>query len=231
MLAKDIRIPGQRFIDWMDLIRKTEDAQERYDLLEAFWKSQLESKYWIIDQLRNDVLPKNLTDIHNISGDDDIAYVFGGWHGLAAITLADNFPEFSLIYSIDKNPKNKYYGQLLCNFDNRINFVTKDMTKWNANAFHPYRTKLIVNTSCEHMTQEEYDKWFATLPPRTLIVLQGNNFHDLPEHVRTSENIEHFKEQCRLEVVWFQAEKDCEQFTRYMIMGFNYPKLKSTNPL
>lgn len=203
----------------MDLIRKTSDSGERYDLLEAFWKSQILSKYWMVEVLKTSVLNKEVPNIRNILY-DDIAYVFGGWHGLTAITLADEFPSLSLIYSIDRDLRNQYYGPLLTNYDERISFVTKDMTEWTADSFHPHKTKLIINTSCEHLPQKDYDRWLNNLPGNTWIILQGNNFNSLPEHVRTSKNLDEFIEQCKLDNVFYYGALDCEQFTRFMVIGY-----------
>jgi len=220
-----IKIPAERFVHWMDLIRKTEDASLRYDYLEAFWESQILSKHAMVQEFKNtldrvkvecspDMLPKPILP-------DSIAYVFGGWHGLSSMFLLDNFPELGLIYSIDKEQKNVLMGQNLCNFDRKIVFQTYEMEKFSKRAYHPLKTALIVNTSLEHITQEQYNTWVSNIPKRTWVILQGNNYDSISDHIRTSSSLENFMEMNPLDVVWSSVEVDCVQFTRYMTIGFN----------
>ena len=44
-------------------------------------------------------------------------------------------------------------------------------------------TYMVINTSCEHITQEQYNTWLANIPGDVYIVLQSNNFKDHEEHV------------------------------------------------
>lgn len=216
-----INIPGQRFIDWMNLIRSTEDSILRYEFLEAFWESQITSKYWMIQELKKIA---NTTIGAKKILNNSFAYVFGGWHGLSAMCLVDNIPELSLVYSIDKDSKNELNGKKLCNYDRKIAFQTYDMTEFPQRGYNPINTALVVNTSSEHITQEEYQRWIRNVPPRTLIVLQGNNYDKVQEHVRPAKNLAHFMEINPLDAVYYSGELDCKQFTRYMIIGYNVEK-------
>ena len=76
---------------------------------------------------------------------------------------------------------------------------------------------VIINTSCEHITQEQYDLWLSGHPQNSLMVLQSNNY-DIPEHVRTAGNLEEFKTQCGIDVAW-AGELELPLYTRYMIIG------------
>ena len=100
------KIPAQRFIDWINLVRKTEDSSLRYEFLEAFWESQIVSKYWMVQELKRIVVEYETHCIPDHRAKPilpgSFGYVFGGWHGLAAMYLVDNIPELSLVYSIDK---------------------------------------------------------------------------------------------------------------------------------
>lgn len=220
----NIHIPAQRFIDWVNLIRKTEDVSLRYEFLEAFWESQIVSKHWMIEEFKQTSM-NYLTSCDPASKAKPIlpgsfAYVFGGWHGLAAMYLVDNIPELALVYSIDKNPKNVLNGETLSTNDRKIAFQTYEMEDFPLRAYNPINTVLVVNTSTEHLTQEQYNKWIKSVPPRTWVVLQGNNYSELKDHVRPANNLQHFLEMNPLDIVWYSGELDCKQFTRYMAIGY-----------
>jgi len=222
------KIPAQRFIDWINLIRNTEDSTLRYEFLEAFWESQVVSKQWMIQELQRVVVDYEQHCNPDFRAkkilQNSFAYVFGGWHGLAAMFLVDNIPELSLVYSIDKDKKNVLNGETLTHFDKRIAFQTYDMENFPLRGYNPINTALVVNTSTEHITQEQYDRWIKGIPPRTWVVLQGNNYSGVTEHVRTSTSLEEFMSNNPLDAVWYSGELDCKQFTRYMVIGYNIEK-------
>jgi hypothetical protein len=76
---------------------------------------------------------------------------------------------------------------------------------------------VIINTSCEHITQEEYDLWLSGLPHNSIIVLQSNDY-DIPEHVRFVDSLEEFKKQSNLNII-YAGSLDTELYTRWMIIG------------
>ena len=45
----------------------------------------------------------------------------------------------------------------------------------------------IINTSCEHI--ENFDSWYAKLSTGKLVILQSNNYFDIPEHVNCVHDI------------------------------------------
>jgi hypothetical protein len=89
--------------------------------------------------------------------------------------------------------------------------VTSDMCEIRSDA------DVIINTSCEHITQAQFDLWKSGMPHNSLLVLQSNNY-DIPEHVRTAKDLEEFKQQCNVDVIW-AGELVLPLYTRYMIIG------------
>ena len=55
------------------------------------------------------------------------------------------------------------------------------------------------------------------MPHNSLLVLQSNNYN-IPEHVRTVKDLEEFKQQCNIDVLW-AGELVLPLYTRYMIIG------------
>jgi len=89
--------------------------------------------------------------------------------------------------------------------------VTADMCEIRSDA------DVVINTSCEHVTQEQYDLWLSRMPQNSLLVLQSNNY-DIPEHVRIAQSLEEFQTQCGINKIW-AGSLELPLYTRYMIIG------------
>jgi hypothetical protein len=77
---------------------------------------------------------------------------------------------------------------------------------------------IIINTSCEHITQEQYKDWLNNTPPASLLVLQSNNYQ-IEEHVRIAASLEEFSEQSKINVIW-KGSLELPLYTRWMIIGY-----------
>jgi hypothetical protein len=192
-------INENRLIQWMNTIRN-HSGTIQYRILESFWGSQIRSKTWLIKM----ALEKNI-----LNGP---IYIFGGWYGVLGGMIADNTID-EKIYSIDLDESTEAIGNQL-NPD--INFVIQDMKNFEFNEM----PRLIINTSTEHISQETYDIWFSKLPATVPIILQGNNFFSCEEHIRCSSDLEQFKKDNYLDSFIFEGTLDCNEFNRYMTIGF-----------
>ena len=76
---------------------------------------------------------------------------------------------------------------------------------------------IIINTSYEHITQDQYDLWISGHPHNSLLVLQSNNYR-ITEHVRIANDLEEFKTQCGINVLW-AGELKLPLYTRFMVIG------------
>lgn len=170
--------------------------------LDAFWRGQINSKSWLIENLHPFVDRFATVDIH------------GGWVGVLASMMFQSSIPIKKIRSIDIDPnceataRTMNMPELLVG---KFEAVTADMCDMSS------QSDVIINTSCEHITQEQYDKWLSNMPDSSLLVLQGNNY-DIPEHVRTSKSLDEFVEQCKIKVSW-KGELELPLYTRYMIIG------------
>jgi hypothetical protein len=184
---------------WMCAIRESKDPIRTLD---AFWKGQISSKEWLIKQLK-----PYITEYVNID-------ICGGWVGTLASMLFQSDIPVKTIRNIDIDPECESTATMMNKQEEiigKFKAVTADMCAIRSDA------EVIINTSCEHITQDEYDLWLSGLPYNSLIVLQSNNYH-IPEHIRTATSIEHFKEQSHLNVLW-EGELGGSLYTRYMIIG------------
>ena len=77
---------------------------------------------------------------------------------------------------------------------------------------------IVINTSCEHITQEQYDKWLSNQPNNATIILQSNNYFELGEHIRCSSSVDDFVEMSNIQVL-YKGELQTPKYSRYMIIG------------
>jgi hypothetical protein len=95
--------------------------------------------------------------------------------------------------------------------------TTADMCNYTSDA------DVAINTSCEHLTQEQYNKWLDNIQPGTKVVLQSNNFFDLEEHIRCSSSVDDFVKISNIQVL-YSGELQTPKYHRYMIIGIKEEK-------
>ena len=184
---------------WMQAIRQSNDPIRTMD---AFWSGQLKSKEWLITNLRKNVNKVVSVDIH------------GGWVGVLASMLFQSDMFITNIRSIDIDPSCEPIATMMNKGEEMVGkfrAVTADMCTVRSDA------DVVINTSCEHITQDQFDLWKSGMPYNSLLVLQSNNYI-IDEHVRPAKSLEHFKEQCNVNVLW-AGELELPLYTRYMIIG------------
>jgi hypothetical protein len=184
---------------WMQAIRQSPDPMRTLD---AFWSGQLKSKEWLIRNLRNHVKQFVTVDIH------------GGWVGVLASMLFQSNVPIKSIRSVDIDPSCEPIATMMNKKEEmvgRFRAVTADMCAIRSDA------DVIINTSCEHITQEHYDLWLSGMPHSSLLILQSNNYN-IPEHVRIANSLDEFKQQCGIDVLW-AGELELPLYTRYMVIG------------
>lgn len=203
--SSTININSEVLIKWMNVIRNT-DGDTQYRLLENFWGSQIRSKAWLVNELKQ-LFPE-------INGN---VYIFGGWYGVLAQLVHDNFSSINSIYSIDNDFTCVQKGYMLCSNPEKIIFVCSNMEDYTTYV----NPGLIINTSTEHVSQEIFDSWKSKLPINTPIVLQGNNLFDCDDHIRCHNNLDEFNLYNQLDKIFFTDELLCDyHFKRFMTIGY-----------
>jgi len=186
---------------WMQAIRQSNNPMRTLD---AFWSGQLKSKEWLIDCLDEHIDYAVTVDIH------------GGWVGvLASMLFQSNIP-CSYIRSVDIDPHCEHVANTMNQLEynqGKFRAITGDMTSIRSD------TDVIINTSCEHISQDQYDLWLSGLRQDAIVVLQSNNY-EIPEHVRTAQSLEEFEQQCQLSRVLYKGEMKLPLYTRFMVIGF-----------
>lgn len=196
-----MKVDTEHIHHWIQAIRHSADPMRTMD---AFYSGQIKSKEWLIDSLNFVYKFDNpvTIDIH------------GGWVGTLASLLFQSTIPIKSIRSIDIDPSVKEIAEKMNHIElshDKFTAITQDMVECDSNA------DIIINTSCEHITQEQYDLWLSKLPKESIIIVQSNNYV-IPEHIRISKNIDEFEQQSNLERKFVGTLK-LPLYDRYMIMG------------
>ena len=184
---------------WMQAVRQSPDPKRTLD---AFWRGQIQSKEWLIENLQPLIKGPSRIDIH------------GGWVGVLASMIFQSEIPARYICSVDIDPTCEPIATMMNKheeIDGKFRAITGDMCTV------PVSGDVIVNTSCEHITQEQYETWLKRLPQDSIIVVQSNDYN-IPEHIRIANSLMKFKEQSHLTELWSGSLKT-QLYTRWMIIG------------
>jgi len=184
---------------WMQAIRQSPDPMRTMD---AFWSGQLKSKEWLISNLGKHVHKESSIEIH------------GGWIGVLASMLFQSGIPIKRIHSLDIDPACEPIATMMNKgeeMQGRFQASTGDMC--NLISF----VDVVINTSCEHITQEQYETWISKRTKDQILVLQSNNYI-IDEHIRPAASLEEFKKQSHIDVLW-AGELILPLYTRWMIIG------------
>lgn len=194
-----MKIDLEHFHYWIQAVRYSQDPTRTMD---AFWRGQMQSKEWLCTELSTHIKKFVTIDIH------------GGWVGVLASMLFQSGIPVLNIRSIDIDPSCEPIANIMNKIEEmfgKFRAVTADMCDIRSDA------DVVINTSCEHLTQDQYDLWLSGLPQNSLIILQSNNY-DIPEHVRIAQNLEEFETQSQLTAL-YAGELDLPLYKRFMIIG------------
>jgi hypothetical protein len=183
----------------MCAIRNSDDPRRTLD---AFWKGQVNSKLWLIENIRPFINKPVSVDIH------------GGWVGVLASLMFQSDLPLTSIRSIDIDPSCQSIATMMNKAEEiqgRFMAVTADMCNVESTA------DVIINTSCEHITQEQYNQWLDKISNNKLLILQSNNYL-INEHVRIAPSLEEFSEQSKINVIW-KGSLELPLYNRWMIIG------------
>lgn len=198
-----MKVDIQDVLFWMDAIRNSKD---KLRTLESFWKGQVNSKVWLIEHLQK---------ILNAQQSKTTVVIHGGWNGVLSSLLFNSNINIKHITSVDIDPLCEEIANTINKqreIDGKFTAVTADMCT------HVYDAQVVINTSCEHITQSQYNQWLLNVPEDSYIVLQSNNFFELEEHIRCAVSVDDFVKMSNIQVL-YKGELQTPKYNRYMIIG------------
>ena len=203
--------------------------EEKAILNDHFSRGQISSKLWLVKELKNVANGR----LSNGTQFDEIVQ-YGGWYATVAHFL---FREFQIghYYNLDMDPVSVdiaddfNYEYLLRSWRFKSSCTDVNNIYWlSDNSFHfdvknkggkqiKLHTKpdLIINTSCEHMTND----WFYELPDDMLVCLQTNDYFSNEQHINCVKDLEEAKEKYKFSELYYEGELDTHVYKRFMLIG------------
>lgn len=188
-------------------------------MVDAFSLGQLESKLWLVENL-----PSNLGTV----------FICAGWYGtLASLMFERARDKFEKIRSFDIDSSCasiadnmnrpwvmdgwQFKASTLDILD--MEYPTTHIT-YRADGSSLNLTEMpdtIINTSCEHIPN--FKQWYENIPTGTIVILQTNNYFDLPEHINCCIDLDDFSRTTPMQNVYYQGELKLSKYTRFMRIG------------
>lgn len=204
--------------------KKKVDSDSIYD---AFSRSQMKSKIWLVDELA-----KLDTNYNNV-------LILAGWFGQLK-TIYDKKLTYSKMRIAELDRSACETSDYIFNLSNLENYKVKSVNvdinaltlhkngyEWDVENFREgtkYSEKflpdLIINTSAEHMTEEWYNQIrFKNLDSNPIVAIQSNNLFDIPEHINCVHSVDHMKKKFPMKEILFEGELQLKGYKRVMLIG------------
>ena len=190
---------------------------------DCFSRGQLKSKIWLVDTLKS------------LNVELGTVFLCAGWYATLATMLFESELKIDKIVSFDIDPdvwkiaeifnkkwvlddwKFKASTQNIFEimFDEHIYEVNKtDGTKETLWGY----PNTVINTSTEHI--ENFEEWYDYILQDQLIILQGNDYFEVEEHVNCSKDLQEFSKKAPMSNVLYEGELDLRQYKRFMKIGY-----------
>lgn len=198
-------------------------------LCDAFSKGQVQSKIWLVDELKK----IEIEDLGN-------TLILAGWFGQIMSYLDDFKFNQSRVIELDKpacivsdrifnidNIEGHKVKSVLANINQlelTKNGYTLDVKKYHTTEDIGYTQQFfpntIINTSSEHMTEDWFFQLkFKKLENKPLVIIQSNNLFDIKEHVNCVHSIDHMKKKYPFEQILYEGELELYGYKRFMLIG------------
>lgn len=187
------------------------DLYRSFDLLNSLNKNQFASKRWLVEKL-TPYIPKELNTV----------CVLGSWYGLTSILLREVVGPDVHIVNIDTDPSTREIGlKLIKGIDahEKTYFKVDDAVNYFFSCAHDFQ--LIINTSCEHMDEDDIRLIVEAKHRHATVCFQGNNYHSVQSHINTHNNLQEFIDSVNLvQLDYSEALKAPNgKYDRYMVIG------------
>jgi len=181
-----------------DKIKNVIPSQE---LIDMFHSNQINSIYEMLKAC-DVVVPK-------LKGKKTV-YI-GSWMGFKTKILCEMYGLKITELEIDKRCGNvsKIWNEGNPYYDGHI---YEDANKMATNFYS--LNDLVINPSCEHMS----DEWFNKIPKGTHLILQSNDFWEVPEHINVVKNIEEMKNKYKMKDI-YSCTLQCTVYQRFTLAG------------
>lgn len=187
---------------------------------DALSRNQIQSKLWLLEKMQT-CGATSKAQIKSIL-DPQTVIVVGGWVGILPwlMTITD-FEFYKLVHTpelinVDLDKTVHPAAEKLIGETTKFKYcsLAKDIRKYN---FTQHKNLIVIDTIVEHF--KDHGKWVKSLPKGTLVVLQGNNMFDVPDHVNCHNSLEEFVESSGLNTILWSGELILNKCLRFMAIG------------
>lgn len=176
------------------------------DVANSFVTDQISSKEWLVDEVMK------FREDFKLYGYSFL--IAGGWYGLLGHLFKERNEDF-VIVSVDMDPVCETIGNRL--FPD-INFVTDDI--YDVIRETRMDHSWLINTSCEHMEQDDIDFLLQSKAEHTFVCLQSNNMFNEASHINCHETLDDFAKSLNLKDIFRSFEMDLGSgYKRFMVIG------------
>ena len=185
------------------------DLYRSFDIMNSVNENQIKNKEWLVDTLLPYIDQDKLKHV----------VILGSWYGLLSVMLQSKLSSDIEIRNVDSDEQTLMFGRKL------IQDMGADNIRFEENDAGEYffeksdKFQLIINTSCEHMEQDDLSLIISMKPRDTLICFQGNNYDSIQSHINTHDSLESFVDSLGLYKVYHSETLEMENYNRYMVIG------------
>jgi hypothetical protein len=194
------------------------DLYRSLDIMTAVNPSQTTSKQWLVENLKEFVNDETFLR----DGPIEHVLVMGAWYGIAGLLMKEHLGKDVTVWNVDSDYQCEIYGPMLHkDIEHCQNIYWQHDDAIDYFIERSQNFQLIINTSCEHMEQEDIEMIIRLKKPNCIVCFQSNNFHNEAEHINTHNSIEEFEKSLGLTRVFWSGFTTPEnaQYQRYMVIG------------
>lgn len=200
---------------------------DRDPLNDAFSRSQMKSKIWLVEELL-----KIQSFYPNV-------LILAGWYGQLK-SIYDKKLSYSKIRNVEVDRFACEVSDYIFNLSNLDQYKVKSINaninelilhkngyEWEVENFkdhskfvEKFMPDLIINTSAEHMTEEWFHQLrFKEVESNPIVVVQSNNLFDIDDHINCVYSVEHMRKKFPMKEVLYEGELQLKGYKRVMLIG------------
>lgn len=210
-------------------------------LQDAFSRSQIKSKIWLIEELSKlDTDENRSLGIFPLKGPVMTnVMVMAGWFGQLK-SIFDKKMTYKKMRIVELDRSACEISDYIFNLSELENYKVKAVNtdinnltlhkngyEWEVENFkenskysEKFLPDLIINTSAEHMTDEWYKQIrFKEMESNPIVAIQSNNLFDIPEHINCVHSVDHMKKKFPMKEILFEGELQLKGYKRVMLIG------------
>lgn len=188
-----------RFSDRYDLFRMK-------DITDSFSKGQVDSKYWLVNELKPFFEEQHQSIL-----------IIGSWYGLLShLLVEEGWDKEILNFELDDvcieiGDKLKIHKNIMHLHEDGLELFT-DKKRNKA-------SKIVACTACEHIDEDDLHACLSMKHPDMIVALQSNNMTDVDSHINCHESVDHFVSTLPEMKILYKGTLEFGNYERYMVIA------------